>query len=92
MKLLKLLLASLVCLAFCGCNTISYKQSTVGSDGMTNNITFRVNRWFWSTENYEAVMNPTGGGALKATKSNVDAAAITAVADGVIKGIQAGKP
>jgi hypothetical protein len=91
MKRLNLLaLCSVVLL--CGCNTISYKQSTVGPDGLTNNITFSVNRWFWSTENYEAVMNPTGGGTLKATKSNVDAAAIKAVADGVIDGMMKMKP
>lgn len=87
-KYIIVLLAGLAC---AGCNTINYTQTTVDpSSGSTNNVTMKVSRVFWSTENYEAVMNPTGGGTLKASKSNVDSAAILAVGQVAIEAMSSG--
>lgn len=89
LTILLLIAGSIIVALLTGCVGINYDQ-TVVQDGVTNHIHWSANRWVWSTESYEATMNPTGGGTLKASKSNVDKDAISAVAEGFAKGAAQG--
>lgn len=84
-----LLTLSAACL-LCGCSTTS--GTRVSPDGQS--LTIKNNRFFWASEGIDASVQDEHGFkfALKVSKSNVDAAAITAVGDAVIKGVAAGKP
>ena len=72
-----------------GCVGISYTSQTVTAGGVTNNISIKANRFFWSTESYNCIINTNGTGQLTANKSSVDTAALTAV---VSAAITAAKP
>ena len=93
-------------LTFClyGCSTTKgtrtdtkvYKDANGNVVTNTSQLTISNNRFFWTSEGIDANVNEGGTNGfkfgLKVNKSNVDAAAITAVGDAVIKGIAAGKP
>ena len=74
-----------------GCVGIQYTSTTI-KEGVTNTVNIKTSRVFWSTENYNCVINTNGGGTLTANKSNVDSAAITASGELLLKAISMGKP
>ena len=65
-----------------GCNTITFSKTQ--PDGSKTVVV--CSRVFWSTENYEATLG-TNSATLRATKSGVDAAAISAAAEGAVRGL-----
>lgn len=69
-----------VCLALCGCNTITFTETR--PDG--SKIEARCLRAFWASENYEAELD--GKAKLKASRSKTDAEALGAVAEGFARG------
>jgi hypothetical protein len=74
-----------------GCVGIKYTSTSVLANGATNTTLITANRFIWSTENYNCVINTNGTGSLQATKSNVDAAAITAIGQLIIQAMSQAK-
>jgi hypothetical protein len=70
-----------------GCNTITFDKTS--PDGTKTIVT--CCRAFWSSEEYEATLGATTA-TLKAKKSGVDTAAISAAAEGAVKGVIASQP
>lgn len=66
-----------------GCNTTTFTR--VDKDG--SRIQVSNIRAFWSSESYDCQLSTNGTARLTATKSNVDAAAIQAAAQGAINGM-----
>jgi hypothetical protein len=86
-RILQLATIGLMAITMMGCVGISYTSTYVLPNGVTNTVSIKANRFIWSTENYAAAINTNGTGTLTANKSNVDAAAITAVGDLVLKAV-----
>lgn len=78
-------LAILFLLSMTGCNTTTFTR--VDKDG--SRIRVSNIRAFWSSESYDCQLSTNGTARLTATKSNVDAAAIQAAAQGAVNGMAA---
>ena len=75
--------------AFTGCVGIQY-TATQTQAGVTNSVSIKANRFFWSTESYVCTLSTNGTGTLQASKSTVDSVALGAVAQGVAQGLASG--
>ena len=79
------IILSLALLALCGCANVT--GSRVAPDGSKLQIT--STRFFWSSEGIQFTLADTNGfrTTLSVQRSSVDAAAIQAVAAGVVQGM-----
>jgi hypothetical protein len=67
-----------------GCVGITYTSSIVQPNGVTNSITIKTSRVFWSTESYTCAINTNGTGTLSATKSKVDSETLAAIVSAAV--------
>lgn len=85
---LKLLIGLVVIVTMAGCSSTRGRRTT--KDGSV--LTVSNHRFFWASEGVDFTVRDTNGfsASLSIQKSNPDAQAIGAVAEGVAKGLAAG--
>lgn len=76
----------LLLLALCGCVQVS------GTRKANGDLSINTHRFFWQSEGISFTLKDTNGLAvtLSVQKSSVDSTALSAVAEGVVKGMAAG--